>query len=65
MANNTRFKFIWQRSTKTAPQPQPPDMPQSLHASVRILMRDGKWLVEPGERPERRDDGPADRPSSE
>jgi hypothetical protein len=23
---------------------------------VRILMRDGKWLVKPGERPELRDD---------
>jgi hypothetical protein len=45
MANNAGFKFIVQRSAKTAPQPQPPDSPQSLHAPVRVLMRDGKWLV--------------------
>jgi hypothetical protein len=32
---------------------------------VRILMRDGKWLVKPGERPELRDGGRGDRPSSE
>ena len=40
-------------TAKTAPQPQPSD---TLHGTVRILMRDGKWLVKPGERPELRDD---------
>jgi hypothetical protein len=56
MANNAGYKFIFQQRTKTAPQPQPPDSPESLHAPVRVLMRDGKWLVQPGDRPERRND---------
>jgi hypothetical protein len=30
-----------------------------------LVMRDGKWLVQSGERPERHNDGPADQPSSE
>jgi hypothetical protein len=31
--------------------------PSDVHGTVRILMRDGKWLVKPGERPEVRNDG--------
>jgi hypothetical protein len=35
------------------------------HGTVRILMRDGKWLVRPGGRPAPRKSGSAARPSSE
>jgi hypothetical protein len=63
MANNGGFKFIFQqRTAKTAPQPQPSD---TLLGTVRTLMRDGKWLVKPGERPELRNTGSAARSSSE
>jgi hypothetical protein len=62
MAHNAGFKFIFQRSAKTAPQPKPPDSP---HGNVRVLMQNGKWLVKPGERPELRNTGSAARSSSE
>jgi hypothetical protein len=65
MANNAGFKFIFQRTAKTAPQSKPPDSPQSSHGTVRILMRDGKWLVQPSERPGPRNPGSGSRSSSD
>jgi hypothetical protein len=54
MANNAGFKFVFQQPiAKTAPQPQP-EPSSSCDGTVRILMRDGRWLVEPGESPELR-----------
>jgi hypothetical protein len=63
MPHNAGFKFaLYQRYQRTAKATQPPDSPQG---AVRVLMRDGKWLVQPGERPALCNDGSSTRSSSE